>query len=248
MLYNFEDLSFQILTVDRFPHKDGFVRVEPRYYAALSYRVRGSGVFKIGDKHFTVGEGDVLFIPADVAYEVEYSASESIVANLPECNYTEPELFGFKNPAEGAIMFSELLDVWQKNHSVNQTKSMIYAILDKIDSAQRTSDESSAFALCLEYIDEHFCESELDVTEVCKVGFISRSSLQREFFRRYGISPKQYVIKLRMNKALRLLIENRLPVREVAASCGFADEKYFSRSFKRHYGTSPSDMRRLMLV
>ena len=125
---------------------------------------------------------------------------------------------------------------------------MIYAILDKIDSAQRTSDESSAFALCLEYIDEHFCESELDVTEVCKVGFISRSSLQREFFRRYGISPKQYVIKLRMNKALRLLIENRLPVKEVAASCGFADEKYLSRSFKRHYGTSPSDMRRLMLV
>ena len=248
MLFNFDDLSFQILTVDRFPHKDGFVRVEPRYYAALSYRVKGSGVFKIGEKSFTVTEGDVLFIPADVAYEVDYSASESIVANLPCCNYTEPELFSFKNPAEGAILFSELLEEWQKNHSVNRAKSMIYSILDKIDSAQRLSDESSAFALCLEYIEEHFCEPELDVTEVCRVGFISRSSLQREFFARYGISPKQYVIKLRMNKALRLLIENRLLIKEIAASCGFADEKYFSRAFGRHYGTSPSEMRRLMLV
>lgn len=248
MIYNFEDLTFQILTVDRFPHKDGFVRVEPRSYAALSYRVRGSGVFTIGDRHFTVSEGDVLFIPADVAYEVEYSASESIVANLLACNYTEPELFRFKNPAEGAMMFAELLDVWQKSHSVNRAKSTIYAILDKIDSAQRQSDESRAFSLCLEYIDEHLCEPSMDVTDVCRIGFISRSSLQREFFRRYGISPKQYIIKLRMNKALRLLIENRLPVKEVALSCGFADEKYFSRAFGRHYGASPSEMRRLMLV
>lgn len=41
MIYNFEGLSFQILTVDRFSHKDGCFKVKERPYAALSFRLSG---------------------------------------------------------------------------------------------------------------------------------------------------------------------------------------------------------------
>ena len=68
MIYNFEQLSFQILTIERFFHEEGFFDVKARPYAALSLRVNGSDAFKIGDKNFFVKPGDVLFIPVNIPY------------------------------------------------------------------------------------------------------------------------------------------------------------------------------------
>ncbi len=248
MLYNFDELSFQILTIDRFLHKEGIFHVKERPYAALSFRVKGTGSFKIGGKVLSTCPGDVLFIPADMPYEVEYSVSESIVANLQLCNYAEPELFRFKNQGEGSLLFLQLLSDWQAHRSANQAKSTVYAILEKIAHDQKISAEDTAFAACLQYIEEHFCEPSLDIAGVCERGFISPSSLQRAFLQRFGVSPKQYIIKLRMSKALQLLIENRLSVKEIAYLCGFSDDKYFSRAFREKYGYPPSQLRNRIVI
>ena len=246
MLYHFDDLSFQILTIDRFLHKEGLFHVKERSYAALSFRVKGTGNFKMGGKSLFIRPGDVLFIPANMPYEVEYSVSESIVANLPLCNYSEPEVFRFKNQAEGSLLFLQMLSDWQASHSVNRAKAAVYGILEKICNDQKMPEKDTAFALCLQFIEEHFCDPSLDIGGVCEAGFMSPSGLQRAFLRHFGISPKQYIIKLRMNKALPLLIENKLSVREISALCGFSDEKYFSRAFKEKYGQPPSRLRTLV--
>ena len=243
MLYNFDELSFQILTVDRFYHKKGFFEINARPYAALSYRVSGGGDFKMGGKSFMIEPGDILFIPANMSYEVEYSVSESIVANLNGCNYFEPEAFKFKNATEGELIFLELLRDWKERGSVNRTKANIYNILERLDSEQKVMGEKTAFAAAIQYIEAHFCEETLDVGEVCETCFVSPSSLQRAFLQHFGISPKQYIIKLRMNRALKLLTESSYSVKEIAALCGFADEKYFSRAFKIKYGYPPSKLR-----
>lgn len=243
MLYNFDALSFQILTIDRFLHSEGVFHVKARPYAALSFRVKGTGSFKIGGKTLHTHPGDVLFLPADAPYEVDYSVSESIVANLQLCNYTEPELFRFKSQGEASVLFLKLLTDWQAHHSANEAKSTLYGILEKIDRDQRLSTDDTAFATCLQHIEAHFCDPSLDISSVCEKGFISPSSLQRAFLQRFGVSPKQYIIKLRMNKALQLLVENRLSVKEISFLCGFSDEKYFSRAFREKYGYPPSQLR-----
>jgi AraC-like DNA-binding protein len=242
MIYKFDDLSFQILTIDRFYHNEGRFFVQERSYAALSFRTKGEGRFKIGGKNFLSAPGDVLFIPAYMPYEVDYSVSESIVADLKSCNYTEPEVFRFKNSAEGALLFSDMLSGWQDGFSVNQAKAAIYNILEKAYIDNTLSGEEESFSLCLRYIDEHYSDASLDIGEICQTGFISKSTLQRAFLQRLGVSPKQYIIGLRMNKALKLLIENKLSVREIALKCGFEDEKYFSRAFKNKYGHPPSQI------
>jgi AraC-like DNA-binding protein len=248
MLYNFDDLSFQILTIDRFIHKEGYFHINARPYAALSFRTKGTGSFKMGGKTLFTRQGDVLFIPADMPYEVEYSASESIVANLQLCNYTEPELFRFRAPGECARLFLQLLTDWQAEHSANQAKAAIYGMLEKIDRELKTSARDSAFATCLRYIEEHFCDPALDIAAICEQGFLSPSGLQRAFLQRFGISPKQYIIKLRMNKALQLLIENKHSVKEISFLCGFSDEKYFSRAFREKYGYPPSQLRNHIVI
>ena len=44
--------------------------------------------------------------------------------------------------------------------------------------------------------------------------------------------------------AMKLLLETGLSVAAVAGACGFGDEKYFMRAFKRHVGVTPSQFRR----
>ena len=248
MIYNFENLSFQLLTVDRFFHRDGFFDVKSRPFAALSFRVTGTGVFEIGNTRLITKPGDVLFLPADTPYKVEYSGSESIVVHFDQCNYSEIENICVGNSSEIDIRFRHLLKAWNQQHSVNQAKSIIYDILDKISNDQKTSVSDTAVDNCVRYMDEHFCDPKLDIETVCGVAFISVSSLQRAFSKYFGISPKQYLIQLRMNLALELLAENELSAKEIAFACGFTDEKYFSRAFKKKYGYPPSQFRKHIIV
>ena len=243
MLYNSDDFMFNILTIDRFFHKKGVFDVKARPYAALSFRERGTGTFKIGGRIFHTKPGDVLFIPANVPYEVEYSTSESIVVNMESCDYPSPEMFELNLESGVALMFAILLEEWDKYLSANRAKATIYSILEKIGEYCNEDAENSTLKKCIQYIDVNFCDSELDIKKVCDIGFISRSNLYRLFIKRFGISPKQYIIKQRLNKAVKLLVNDELSVKEISSNCGFSDDKYFSRIFKEKYGYSPSKLR-----
>ncbi|MBR2353843.1 MAG: helix-turn-helix transcriptional regulator [Clostridia bacterium] len=248
MIYSNDNLSFRILMIDRFFHKEGIFQVKARPYAALSYRVNGTGSFEIEGKSMYSKAGDVLFIPVDTPYKVEYSVGESIVIHFEYCNHVEAESISLSNPSELEVRFHRLMDAWGKHHSVNQAKSMIYDILEKIANDQKMSIHDSSIAGCVRYMEEHFCDPNLNMKAICAASFISASGLQRAFLRYFGISPGQYLIGLRMNRALELLKENTHSVKEIALSCGFTDEKYFSRAFKKKYGYPPSQLRNHMSV
>lgn len=248
MIYNFDDLSFQILTVDRFFHKAGVFEVKARPHAAFSFRVSGMGRFEVANKSFTVKEGDVLFLPANTPYKVEYSVSESIVVHFIDCNYDETENISLENQAAIEVRFNRLLESWREKRSVNAVKAGVYEILERISNDKKMAMSNTAFANRVRYMEEHFCDPELDIEAVCRFGFMSASSMQRAFLEHFGISPKQYLTKLRMNRALALLAEGNCSVKEIAEACGFRDEKYFSRAFKKKYGYPPSHFSKKLFV
>jgi transcriptional regulator GlxA family with amidase domain len=87
-------------------------------------------------------------------------------------------------------------------------------------------------------MEAHFCDPKVDVETLCGISFISVSSLQRAFAKCLAMSPKQYLIQLRMNRALELLTKNELSVKEIAYSVGFDNENYFSEFFTAKMGIS----------
>ncbi len=248
MLYNYDDLFFQVLTIAPFFHKQGFFDVQARPYAALSFRVSGTGDFEIGEKRLVTSPGDVLFLPANTPYKVNYSVSESIVIHFGYCNYFEAENVCLNQPSRTESRFRHLLDTWNDKHSVNCAKSIIYDIFEKMESDRKLSIDETAVANCVRYIDENFSDPKINIEAVCAASFISVSSLQRAFAKYFGMSPKQYLIQLRMNRALELLTESALSIKELSSACGFTDEKYFSRAFKKKYGYPPSQLEKYMIV
>jgi AraC-like DNA-binding protein len=244
MIYNYEDLTFQILSAFRFKHADGFFRVNPRPYAALSLRLAGRTDFSIAGKCFCAKAGDIVYIPADTPYEVEYAGSEIAVIHLRDCNYWESEIFHPQNAAPLCVRFLELLANFCDHGAVNKVKAELYMILDAMAQDEKTAKQNSAVENCLSYLEARCCDSHLTIGAVAAKGFMSQSTLQRAFQERFGMSPKAYLCKLRMERAVSLLVKKEMTVKAVALACGFTDEKFFSRAFRERYGFSPSQLQR----
>jgi AraC-like DNA-binding protein len=90
-----------------------------------------------------------------------------------------------------------------------------------------------------EYIDAFF-KSPLSVAEVASTCNVSEYHFYRLFKSFFNISPHQYIIKKRLGLGLELLKIGGVPISEIATIAGFSDLQSFSKSFKKHYGYSPS--------
>ena len=246
MLTGFDHLTFQILYAFRTRHSDGFFRVPARAYAALSFRLSGTGRFWADGRELTVQCGDILYIPANMPYEVEYSSTEMIVVHLTDCNYPHAEVITPRSPLVLQAAFEELLSKWDERHAPFLAKSQIYALLDLLATEQRLAPDQTEQALlsrCIDYMKEHFSNASINVANVCNATYVCRSTLQRAFHKHLGTSPGQYLSNLRLNHAMHLLGQGS-NVKEAALASGFADEKYFSRVFKTTYGFPPSQIRK----
>ena len=80
--------------------------------------------------------------------------------------------------------------------------------------------------------------------EICKSVYLSRYYLTHLFKEYSGISPIQYIIFKRMEKAKQLLCETDLSVRENARRTGYAETNSFLKTFKKTENMTPSEYRK----
>jgi signal transduction histidine kinase/ligand-binding sensor domain-containing protein/CheY-like chemotaxis protein/AraC-like DNA-binding protein len=91
------------------------------------------------------------------------------------------------------------------------------------------------------YILEHITNHELSVYDLCRYTNMSRTALYMKLKAIINLSPQYLIILTRMRHARKLLIESGGNIKEVAYMTGFSNPKYFSTSFKKVFGESPSD-------
>ncbi|MBE7498077.1 MAG: helix-turn-helix domain-containing protein [Verrucomicrobiaceae bacterium] len=79
--------------------------------------------------------------------------------------------------------------------------------------------------------------------EMAKAAGMSSRAFERAFLREYGLPPRQYLKRLRIQTACRLLVDTRESIASIAQRCGFADQSHFTREFRRVTGTTPAAYR-----
>jgi Response regulator containing CheY-like receiver domain and AraC-type DNA-binding domain len=88
------------------------------------------------------------------------------------------------------------------------------------------------------YLIHHYADSELSLADVAKVHFLNPSYLSRIFKQNTGQSFVEYLTRIRMEKAIRLLTETNLKAYEIAEKVGITNPYYFSFCFKKFTGKS----------
>lgn len=91
---------------------------------------------------------------------------------------------------------------------------------------------------------EHDYSRDWKLDDLLSIAHMSRSHFLRIFKRATGQTPIEYLMRLRIQKAMEMLRNSSLRITEIALEVGFNDSNYFTRQFKQVVGESPRDFRR----
>ncbi|MBQ8483930.1 MAG: helix-turn-helix transcriptional regulator [Bacteroidales bacterium] len=106
------------------------------------------------------------------------------------------------------------------------------------------SEEESLILRLNKVIAEHLSDPELDQQIICRELGISRASLFNKMKAITGAGTKEYITRIRLEKAKSLIENTDLTIAEISDMTGFASQSYFSTAFKNFTGMTPSQYKK----
>lgn len=94
-----------------------------------------------------------------------------------------------------------------------------------------------------QYIDEHYSEKLL-LSDIAEREDMDLYYLSHFFKDNFGMSFQNYLLKIRCERARRLLLLTDYSLLDISVSCGFSDPKYFNKGFQQQYGYTPKEYRK----
>jgi len=92
------------------------------------------------------------------------------------------------------------------------------------------------------YILQHLARR-ISVAELAQVACLSPSHFHAQFKDSVGLTPHQYLLKTRLDRAVRLLRESALPLIRIAEECGFSSQSALTTAMRRYLGLTPKRLR-----
>jgi AraC family transcriptional regulator len=87
-------------------------------------------------------------------------------------------------------------------------------------------------------------DGRIGLDELSSACGLSRSHFARAFKTTTGVTPMQWLVGQRIDRAKHLLLNSVLSIEEIAHRCGFADQSHFTRAFLKAIGNAPGAWRR----
>lgn len=120
--------------------------------------------------------------------------------------------------------------------------SLLTEFLVSVPSSKKQRKSADLIDDILFYITENLSEP-LSIESLASKVSLSPFYFSRLFKRETGIAPHEYVLNARIDKAKYLLRTTKMPLKEIAFSCGLGNECNFSSTFRRRCGCTPKSYR-----
>lgn len=154
----------------------------------------------------------------------------------------------FRHMREGAGAANNDSKSGSLSRGLTMQSALLRFLSELVEGEQKDQAEQKTSSLdwvkrSVRHIELHAAEG-LTVDQLASMAGVNRSYFSTAFSEQVGLSPLQYMTKVRMAKATELLAETTASVTEIAYSLGYASPFAFTRAFARHYGMPPSDYRK----
>jgi AraC-like DNA-binding protein len=120
----------------------------------------------------------------------------------------------------------------------------IAGVMYQLEGQLPSDSRGDPVAQATEIITRGF-DAALEINQVAKQVGLSVSQLNRRFRAVYQMSPSEYLQRVRVHEASRLIAESDLTIGRVALETGFYDQAHLTRTFRRWMGMPPSEFRKL---
>jgi signal transduction histidine kinase/ligand-binding sensor domain-containing protein/CheY-like chemotaxis protein/AraC-like DNA-binding protein len=143
-----------------------------------------------------------------------------------------------KKPFDLAHIITRIENLLQNR---TRFRNKIMSVFEQEETVATNDADVGWLKTATELIVENLDEPDFSVEKLSSLMAMSRPVLFRRFKAITGESPQQYINQVRLRKAVELLQGRQHNINEVAFECGFSDPKYFSTTFKKHFGKSPRE-------
>ncbi|MDR6879042.1 AraC family transcriptional regulator [Bacillus sp. 3255] len=219
----------------------------------------GSFAYKIGSQEGTASFGDLVFCPPGVAFRravlqplsfhVILLRWDSADDGIPAGKVTLHDLHRLTSSytylrkwaelgsdASAALRHHFIMDIWmqlaEEKHSAYRNPSTQHGTRD------------SLIEKAVQYLQEHAADH-FSLKRLAKELGLTQVQFTRRFKKSAGMPPLDYLTSLRLQKVQKLLLESDLTLQQIAGQCGFENEFYLSRVFKKRMHIPPTQYRKL---
>lgn len=245
-------------------------QIEPRQLpnSVLFFVQSGRAKWKVGEINVITQAYDVLFIPENVLHAAEHMPERQFCVSAVHFTARLFEvvdilsLLGYPlhvpNIPQVQVTIDELLRLsackpigWRKRGAALVTDVILRIAQERPDMLRPMGLPLAVKAFkvlspVLRFIEDHLSDN-LSVEQMAQLVMFSPRHLRRLFHQTVGMAPKRWLLERRLQRAATLLTQTDLPIKIVAAECGFDDLPHFNRTFRHRFGQPPNQYRRAVL-
>lgn len=221
-------------------------------YYEIEMFCRDGGSSFINEQRNIIEKGNILVAkPGDIrcsklhftAKYIHFETEDSLIAELLN---SLSDFYRFDFTEEFEDLFDEVYRciLSENKYAMILASAKLLELIYKlksetlmIESGKRNFNQSPILK-AVDYIKCHYTEN-ISTYNIAKQCGMSVSYFHKKFVETSGITPNEYINKLRISKAKKMLLSGNEPVSIIAEKCGFNSQAYFTYCFKRSADTSP---------
>lgn len=190
--------------------------------------------------------GNVIFLPKNCYYEaqfhIELGDTDNYLINFDAdkgfCGHTKPEIIVKNASIACADLFRQFVDENYIKAVSFRSKGLLYLLLDSVLSEKE--NKNTELNKVLEKAADLLQKDEnISISAIARNCSVSESGLRKIFKDNLGMSPTQYRLNIKLNKAKYLLESTDMTVGEISEKLGFFDCAYFTKVFSKQTGMTP---------
>lgn len=231
------------------------------HFTEIFYILKGKGSFKAANDHFPIKESDLIVVNSSVPH-TEYSDKketlEYIVLGINGLEfYTSDNTdyilqnFSYQREELSFYLKTMLREIRSKEPNFENICQNLLEILiahimrrSKIELTAAPIKKSTRECRFIEqYLNEHFKE-DISLQTLSDLTYLNKYYLVHAFKNYKGISPISYLIQLRVEESKHLLETTNNSVAKIATQTGFSSQSYFTQTFRKVTGLTPSEYRK----
>ena len=190
---------------------------------------------------------ELFYLPKGSTYRVKSDDTSNCFAiNFDAELSEEPFSIAIRDPEPMRKLFRDAAKEWKAHADTRDLSAMsaLYEIvrlmIKENEREYHPSGHTVLLAPAMQAIETRFSENSLSVAELSEMCGVSEVYFRRIFSEIYGMSPKEYLIRMRISYAKSLLLSGQFSVAEIATLCGYSEPCHFSREFSKRVGLSPN--------
>jgi AraC-like DNA-binding protein len=232
----------------------GFRHAGVKPCVGVYWCVRGTGLFRIGDRELTIKPNQIgVYFPGqqmgtacgDAPWEHRFFTVDGPLAEPIAAAFgLVPGVYDASPPPVRQFAALHRLLAAPTPENERRAAEIAYQMLSHAAAGVRPVVPRSRSDEAMAILQREWRNPDFSIKATASALGQHRSRLARDFKQSFGVSLMEYLMRLRLQEAIALLKGTAEPVASIARRCGFRDPNYFTRLLRRKLHASPQEIRR----